>query len=57
MISGQVASTEAQVNEEPVEKEAPEEKKEEVEHVPPKCVNNPFPDSLDIYPTLPKTLE
>ncbi|KAL4306283.1 hypothetical protein AHAS_Ahas16G0162800 [Arachis hypogaea] len=33
LISGQVASTEAQVNEEPVEKESPEEKKEEVEHI------------------------
>ena len=47
LISGQVASMEAQVNEEPVEKEAPEEKKEEVEHVPPKRADNPFPDSLD----------
>ncbi|KAL4356899.1 hypothetical protein AHAS_Ahas09G0132800 [Arachis hypogaea] len=48
---------EAQVNEELVEKEAPEEKKEEVEHVPPKCADNPFPDSLDTYPTLPKAHE
>ncbi|KAL4288034.1 hypothetical protein AHAS_Ahas19G0245800 [Arachis hypogaea] len=57
LISGQVASTKAQVNEEPVEKEAPEEKKEEVEHVPPKRADNPFPDSLGTYPTLPKAPE
>ncbi|KAL4391151.1 hypothetical protein AHAS_Ahas03G0216400 [Arachis hypogaea] len=57
LISGQVASMEAQVNKEPVAKEAPEEKKEEVEHVPPKRADNPFLDSLDTYPTLPKALE
>ncbi|KAL4328318.1 hypothetical protein AHAS_Ahas13G0188100 [Arachis hypogaea] len=57
LISGQVASTEAQVNEEPVEEEASEEKKEEVENVPPKRADNPFPDSLDTYPTLPKVPE
>ena len=57
LISRQVASTEAQVNEEPIEKEAPEEKKEEVEHVPPKRADNPFPDSFDTYPTLPKAPE
>ena len=57
LISGHVSSIEAQVNEEPIEKEAPEEKKEEVEHTPPKRADNPFPDSLDTYPTLPKAPE
>ena len=36
---------------------APEEKKEEEEHALPKCADNPFPDSLDTYPTLPKAPE
>ncbi|KAL4350580.1 hypothetical protein AHAS_Ahas10G0156200 [Arachis hypogaea] len=52
--SGKVAGSEAKVNEESVEKEAPEEKKEEEEHAPPKHMDNPFPDSLDTHPTLPK---
>ncbi|KAL4371556.1 hypothetical protein AHAS_Ahas06G0177600 [Arachis hypogaea] len=55
--SGKVAGFETKVNGELVEKEAPEEKKEEVEHVPPKRADNPFPDSLDAYPTLPKAPE
>ncbi|KAL4345373.1 hypothetical protein AHAS_Ahas11G0271900 [Arachis hypogaea] len=58
LISGQVATgSETTVNGELVEKEAPVEKKEEVEHVPPKCADNPFSDSLDTYPTLPKAPE
>ncbi|KAL4374043.1 hypothetical protein AHAS_Ahas05G0142300 [Arachis hypogaea] len=57
LISGQVASMEAQVNKELVEKEALEEKEEEEEHAPPKHADNPFPDSLDTYPTLPKAPE
>ncbi|KAL4337223.1 hypothetical protein AHAS_Ahas12G0088700 [Arachis hypogaea] len=44
-------------NEEPVEKEAPKEKKDEAEHAPPKRAENPFSDSLDTYPTLPKNLQ
>ncbi|QHO19672.1 Retrotransposon gag protein [Arachis hypogaea] len=55
--SGKVSGSETKANEELVEKEAPEEKKEEVEHAPPKCADNPFPYSLDTYPTLPKALE
>ncbi|KAL4294136.1 hypothetical protein AHAS_Ahas18G0197900 [Arachis hypogaea] len=55
--SGKVAGSETKVNGESVEKEAPKEKKEEVEHVPPKHADNPFPDSLDTYPTLPKAPE
>ncbi|QHO06577.1 Retrotransposon gag protein [Arachis hypogaea] len=55
--SGKVAGSEAKVNDDLVEKEAPEEKKEEVEHAPPKRANNPFSDSLDTYPTLPKAPE
>ena len=43
--------------EELVEKKALEEKKEEVEHAPPKRADNPFSDSLNIYPTLPKAPE
>ncbi|QHN81359.1 Retrotransposon gag protein [Arachis hypogaea] len=58
LISGQVAAgSKTKVNEELVEKEAIEEKKEEVEHVPPKRADNPFPDSLDTYTTLPKAPE
>ncbi|KAL4330023.1 hypothetical protein AHAS_Ahas13G0358600 [Arachis hypogaea] len=52
LISGQVASTEAQVTEEPVE-----EKKEEVEHAPPRRADNLFLVTLDTHPTLPKPLE
>ncbi|KAL4373116.1 hypothetical protein AHAS_Ahas05G0049600 [Arachis hypogaea] len=55
--SGKVAGSETKVNEELVEKEAPEEKNGELEHAPPKRADNPFPDSLDTYPTLPKALE
>ncbi|KAL4329579.1 hypothetical protein AHAS_Ahas13G0314200 [Arachis hypogaea] len=44
-------------NEELVENEAPEEKKGELEHASPKRADNPFPDSLDTYPTLPKAPE
>ncbi|KAL4357600.1 hypothetical protein AHAS_Ahas09G0202900 [Arachis hypogaea] len=55
--SGKVAGSETKVNEELVEKEAPKEKKEEVEHAPPKHADNPFPDSLDTYPRLPKAPE
>ncbi|KAL4337500.1 hypothetical protein AHAS_Ahas12G0116400 [Arachis hypogaea] len=55
--SGKVAGSETKVNGELVEKEVPEEKKEDVEHVPPKRADNPFPDSLDTYPTLPKAPE
>ncbi|KAL4329402.1 hypothetical protein AHAS_Ahas13G0296500 [Arachis hypogaea] len=55
--SGKVAGSETKANEELVEKEAPEEKKEEVEHAPPKRADNPFPYSLDTYPTLPKAPE
>ncbi|KAL4371530.1 hypothetical protein AHAS_Ahas06G0175000 [Arachis hypogaea] len=55
--SGKVAGSETKVNQELVEKEAPEEKKEEVEHATPKRANNPFPDSVDTYPTLPKAPE
>ncbi|KAL4329358.1 Retrotransposon gag protein [Arachis hypogaea] len=55
--SGKVAGSETKANEELVEKEAPEEKKEEVEHAPPKHADNPFPDSLNTYPTLPKAPE
>ncbi|KAL4390447.1 hypothetical protein AHAS_Ahas03G0146000 [Arachis hypogaea] len=55
--SGKVAGSETKVNEELVEKEAPEEKKEEVKHAPPKRADNPFLDSLDTYPTLPKAPE
>ncbi|XP_072075050.1 uncharacterized protein [Arachis hypogaea] len=55
--SGKVAGSETKANEELVKKEAPDEKKEEVEHAPPKRADNPFPDSLDTYPTLPKAPE
>ncbi|KAL4394720.1 hypothetical protein AHAS_Ahas02G0180200 [Arachis hypogaea] len=55
--SGKVAGSETKANEELVEKEAPEEKKGDVEHTPPKRADNPFPDSLDTYPTLPKAPE
>ncbi|KAL4365613.1 hypothetical protein AHAS_Ahas07G0123600 [Arachis hypogaea] len=55
--SGKVAGSETKANEELVEKEAPEEKKEEVEHAPPKHADNPFPDSLDTYPTLLRASE
>ncbi|XP_052110241.1 uncharacterized protein LOC127741554 [Arachis duranensis] len=55
--SGKVTGPETKANEESVGKEAPEEKKEEVEHTPPKRADNPFPDSLDTYPTLPKAPE
>ena len=55
--SGKVAGSETKVNEELVEKEDKEEKKEEVEHAPPKRADNPFPDSPDTYPTLPKAPE
>ncbi|XP_015931640.1 uncharacterized protein LOC107457954 [Arachis duranensis] len=53
----EVAGCETKVNEDPVEGEAREEKKEEVEHAPPKRADNPFPDSLDNYPALPKAPE
>ena len=55
--SGKIVGSETRANEELVEKKAPKEKKEEVEHVPPKRADNPFPDSLDTYPTLPKAPE
>ena len=55
--SGKTAGSETRANEELVEKKAPEENKEEVEHAPPKRADNPFPDSLDTYPTLPKAPE
>ncbi|KAL4397156.1 hypothetical protein AHAS_Ahas01G0163700 [Arachis hypogaea] len=55
--SGKVAGSETKINEELVEKEAPEKKRGELEHAPPKRVDNPFPDSLDTYPTLPKAPE
>ncbi|QHO09121.1 Retrotransposon gag protein [Arachis hypogaea] len=55
--SGKTAGSETRANEELVEKKAPEEKKEEVEHAPPKRADNPFPNSLDTYPTLPKAPE
>ncbi|QHO34694.1 Retrotransposon gag protein [Arachis hypogaea] len=55
--SGKTAGSETRANEELVEKKAPEEKKEEIEHSPPKRADNPFHDSLDTYPTLPKALE
>ncbi|KAL4356210.1 hypothetical protein AHAS_Ahas09G0063900 [Arachis hypogaea] len=55
--SGKVAGSETKANEELVEKGAPEEKKGELEHAPPKHAENLFPDSLDTYPTLPKAPE
>ncbi|KAL4337647.1 hypothetical protein AHAS_Ahas12G0131100 [Arachis hypogaea] len=55
--SGKVAGSETKANKELVEIEAPEEKEEEVEHAPPKRADNPFPDSFDTYPTLPKAPE
>ncbi|KAL4288087.1 hypothetical protein AHAS_Ahas19G0251100 [Arachis hypogaea] len=55
--SSKVAGSETKANEELVEKEVPEEKKEEVEHAPPKCADNLFSDSLDAHPTLPKAPE
>ncbi|KAL4328609.1 hypothetical protein AHAS_Ahas13G0217200 [Arachis hypogaea] len=42
LISGQVASTEAQVTKELVEKEAPEQTEDTVVHAPPKRADNPF---------------
>ncbi|XP_057719559.1 uncharacterized protein LOC130933985 [Arachis stenosperma] len=58
LISGQVASMEAQVIEEPVEKRAPKEKKEEVEHTPPRRADNPFPvlDQMLLYVKFMKEL-
>ncbi|XP_052118870.1 uncharacterized protein LOC127748410 [Arachis duranensis] len=55
--SGKVTGSETKANEELVEKESPEEKKEDVEHTPTKRADNPFPDSLYTYPTLPKAPE
>ncbi|KAL4300792.1 hypothetical protein AHAS_Ahas17G0236300 [Arachis hypogaea] len=57
LISKQVAGMEAQVTEEPVEKEALEQTEDTVVHAPPRRADNPFLVSLDTHPTLPKAPE
>nr|XP_025678343.1 putative uncharacterized protein DDB_G0271606 [Arachis hypogaea] len=47
--SAKVPGSETKVNKELVEKEAPEEKKEEVEHDPPRHADNPFPVVFNVF--------
>ncbi|XP_057744885.1 uncharacterized protein LOC130962730 [Arachis stenosperma] len=57
MNGGFNQGSDTKVNEESVEKEAPKEKNEEVEHAHPRRADNPFPVSSDTHPTLPKAPE
>ncbi|KAL4396749.1 hypothetical protein AHAS_Ahas01G0123000 [Arachis hypogaea] len=57
LISGQVASTEAQITEEPVEKEALEQTEDTIVHAPSRRADNPFSVTLHTHPTLPKAPE
>ncbi|KAL1355955.1 hypothetical protein AAHE18_05G148800 [Arachis hypogaea] len=54
VVSRQVANMEAQVTEEPVEKETPKKTEDTIVHTPPRHPDNPFPVDLEKYPTLTK---
>ncbi|KAL4294074.1 hypothetical protein AHAS_Ahas18G0191700 [Arachis hypogaea] len=57
VVSGQVASIEAQVTEKPIEKETPKEVQSKEEHAISRHSNNPFLVDLEKYPALPKAPE